>query len=816
MSELTLQERLKLIEESTSMADLPVEALPASHKENYYFVSYSHKDYKMVFRDILRFEEMGIHIWYDSEMHMGENWREIAQMYISKFQCKGVIFYLTENSISSPACNEEVEYVLTHNKTFFSINQALDGAPVESGHSMLKRMMARGFLGSDALLESFSKAFPDQILFLPYDANIDTKAKQILSIKGEELLCVESAFTYFGEEKRAKVVKCRDSSILTVDLSKQYDVSGEGDYRFISEVDDCAFTNCFKLQSVKMPETLKTVRAHAFRNCASLTDIDLSFVEKVEDNAFDGCTSLRLDRLSVVEVGRFAFRDVPFTSVCYDAPKPCLHDFAFAFNDSIEEFHITSPFYRDIGQSVFDGCRKLKKVGPFITAPLSERNSDALIKIGVGCFTNCDSLEEIHFKGDWDFSEAGALVAWSKRLRLIDADIAGTVIPVRFAIHCEGLEEITNSSRFTVIEEGAFEECKALKAFDLSSATMVGEKAFYETGISEANLVSARSIGKEAFACSAIERLTVGESCTEIADGAFAYCHNLRVVKILSRHLKQPAWLERMFASNGIHVLYLKCDIYDKILSECVFEKLRLVYISEEVYRGGFERENFAEAESDVLGYRKFYNTEVAIDYVADEDVDWQSDEVNKEDPSLLKFSMEEPEDLVGHEIAIKHARAHNPRQYFVEKVVTLPEQRDTVDYVMVSLHRGKSFRLDGTMIESVAFSQQDVLKFNTWGGLSVNGLPEDLSGKMLRLEANGELYMGICERVEIVPPLYYNHQFDAMAAEDRKIIQAIVLLEDGTLRAISGRDIKSFAVFNDEFEVTHHFTRDLFFNPFR
>ena len=41
---------------------------------------------KREFKDILMLEEMGINVWYDNEMHIGENWREVAQLYISKFQ----------------------------------------------------------------------------------------------------------------------------------------------------------------------------------------------------------------------------------------------------------------------------------------------------------------------------------------------------------------------------------------------------------------------------------------------------------------------------------------------------------------------------------------------------------------------------------------------------------------------------------------------------------------------------------------------------------------------------------------------------------
>lgn len=89
---MTIEEKIKLIDESHSFAEIPLEAMPTSHKENYYFVSYSHKDYKEVLKDILLLENLGINIWYDNEMHIGENWREIAQMYISKFQC---YFYIS-------------------------------------------------------------------------------------------------------------------------------------------------------------------------------------------------------------------------------------------------------------------------------------------------------------------------------------------------------------------------------------------------------------------------------------------------------------------------------------------------------------------------------------------------------------------------------------------------------------------------------------------------------------------------------------------------------------------------------------------------
>ena len=100
----TLEQKIQIIENSNSFADLNKEVLPRAYKEDYYFVSYSHKDYKQVMKDILLLEDQGVNVWYDSDMHIGENWEDVAEMYISKFHCKGIIFYLSKNSILSKAC----------------------------------------------------------------------------------------------------------------------------------------------------------------------------------------------------------------------------------------------------------------------------------------------------------------------------------------------------------------------------------------------------------------------------------------------------------------------------------------------------------------------------------------------------------------------------------------------------------------------------------------------------------------------------------------------------------------------------------------
>ena len=175
----TLEQKIKLIEQSNSFADLNQEVMPKAYKEDYYFVSYSHKDYKKVMKDILLLEDCGINIWYDTDMHVGENLEDIAKTYISKFQCKGIIFYLSKNSILSDACNKEVEYVLENDKQFFSVNIPLEeGEQSSSGLAMLLKLKEQGYNISDRSISNFEKAFSDKMLYLSYGDSIERKGSK--------------------------------------------------------------------------------------------------------------------------------------------------------------------------------------------------------------------------------------------------------------------------------------------------------------------------------------------------------------------------------------------------------------------------------------------------------------------------------------------------------------------------------------------------------------------------------------------------------------------------------------------------------------
>ena len=45
---------------------------PYNGKGNYVFVSYSHKDKDIVYKDLFKLEEFGVRFWYDDDLPYGE------------------------------------------------------------------------------------------------------------------------------------------------------------------------------------------------------------------------------------------------------------------------------------------------------------------------------------------------------------------------------------------------------------------------------------------------------------------------------------------------------------------------------------------------------------------------------------------------------------------------------------------------------------------------------------------------------------------------------------------------------------------------
>lgn len=87
--------------------------------KDYVFISYSHSN--DISALIKEFDDKGYNVVYDNAMNYGEEWDLNARRYISSEKCKGVIFVLSESSLTSKPVLTEVEYTMNFKKKFFSV-----------------------------------------------------------------------------------------------------------------------------------------------------------------------------------------------------------------------------------------------------------------------------------------------------------------------------------------------------------------------------------------------------------------------------------------------------------------------------------------------------------------------------------------------------------------------------------------------------------------------------------------------------------------------------------------------------------------------
>ena len=73
-------------------------------KGKFLMISYRSIDSHIVLEDIRRMQALGLRLWYDAAMELGDNWKHVAEKVIKHPNCAGVIFYNSENSFVSKPC----------------------------------------------------------------------------------------------------------------------------------------------------------------------------------------------------------------------------------------------------------------------------------------------------------------------------------------------------------------------------------------------------------------------------------------------------------------------------------------------------------------------------------------------------------------------------------------------------------------------------------------------------------------------------------------------------------------------------------------
>ena len=192
-----------------------------------------------------------------------------------------------------------------------------------------------------------------------------------------------------------------------------------------------AFSGCYGLTSITIPNTVKNICSSAFSNCSGLTSISIpNSVTIIDAHSFYGCSGL--------------------TSVTIPNSVTSIGDGAFYNCSGLTSVTIPNSV-TSIGSSAFYGCSGLTSV--------SIPNS--VTSIGGSAFENCSGLTSVTIPnsvtsiGDYAFQNCSELTS---------VTIPSSVTSIRNGTFkgCNSMTSITIPSSVTNIGNGAFSNCSGL------------------------------------------------------------------------------------------------------------------------------------------------------------------------------------------------------------------------------------------------------------------------------------------------------------------------------------------------------------------
>ena len=218
---------------------------------------------------------------------------------------------------------------------------------------------------------------------------------------------------------------------------------------------DSAFYDCTTLQSVTIPDSVKSIGGEAFSGCSRLTSVTIpDSVTSIGNYAFQHCSDLKSVIIGngVTSIGNNAFRSCSsLTSVTIPDSVTSIGGRAFYHCSGLKSVTIGNGV-TSIGEYTFYKCSGLTSV----TIP------DSVTSIGSAAFLGCSSLTEV--------------------------TIPDSVTSIESAVFrdCRSLQSVTIGSGVTSIGHYAFYDCTSLSTLNWNAVNVSGfnlpNYVFYNAG----------------------------------------------------------------------------------------------------------------------------------------------------------------------------------------------------------------------------------------------------------------------------------------------------------------------------------------------
>jgi len=295
----------------------------------------------------------------------------------------------------------------------------------------------------------------------------------------------------------------------------------------VTYIGQSAFENCTGLNRVSIGNNVKHIRDWAFYSCSSLTSITIPSGITNIDDAFDYCDNLTYTVYSNAKyLGNSNNPYVVLMDTVSDDITSCeihaktrfVYEEAFDYCANLETITIPDSVI-SIGYEAFENCTGLKSatIGSSVTS------------IGGAAFYGCSSLTGITIP-DGVTSIGASMFAWCSSLTEVILPDGVTSIGASMFKRCSSLTEVILPDSVTRIDTAAFYGCRLTSITIPNSVTSIGNEAFYDCYKLESLSLpdGVTSIGEKAFSsCDNLKSISIPDSITTIGPGAFEYCSSL-------------------------------------------------------------------------------------------------------------------------------------------------------------------------------------------------------------------------------------------------------------------------------------------------
>nr|MCR5653821.1 leucine-rich repeat domain-containing protein [Ruminococcus sp.] len=248
-----------------------------------------------------------------------------------------------------------------------------------------------------------------------------------------------------------------------------------------------AFQNDKKLRNITLPTGLQFIESSSFKNCTSLSSINIPSGVMLDSGAFEGSGLTH-----VTLPGNTQYYSPNFRVQSHSIFKNCKKLWSVIMEDGANS----------VPRVMFMGCSSLTDV----SLP------DTLSTINKSAFEGCSSLEEITIPDNVSTIGEAAFKDCSS-LKSIEIPEGVTKIEKETFKNCTSLESVTLPSTITYIDAEAFRNCPKLNNVVIpENVTEIGNFAFYD--------------------CSSMESINIPSGVSVINQGSFENCTSLNEVTI--------------------------------------------------------------------------------------------------------------------------------------------------------------------------------------------------------------------------------------------------------------------------------------------